>query len=102
MKYYQVHYYDMNDPACSGVVRGFYDSKEEAEKCAAWYEKHPIPICNYRTYLQEIDLLSEIINTFEPPITEEEYEEYCRQFFAPEEPDYEEYPDYEPDYELEN
>jgi hypothetical protein len=99
MKYYQVHYYDVNDPACSGVARGFYDSKEEAEKCAAWIEKHPEPVYNYRTYVQEIDL-SEIIHTFEPTMTEEEYDEYCYKFFKPDEPDYEEYPDYDPDYEL--
>jgi hypothetical protein len=35
-------------------------------------------------------------------MTEEEYDEYCYKFFNLEEPDYEEYPDYDPDDELEN
>lgn len=87
MKYYQVHYFDRHDPANSGVIPGFYISKEEAEKCAEWNEKHPDPLFNYSCYVQEIDLDC-IINKFEPSMTEEEYRDYCEHYFDVPEPEY--------------
>lgn len=81
MKYYQVTFVDEYDAGCHGVINGFYTSKEEAEKAAAWYRKHPDPYMNYRIAIQEIDL-SDIREQFVPPISEEEYDRQINEAYA--------------------
>lgn len=90
MKYYQVSYADKYDGRFSGVIPGFFTSKEEASKCADWHDKHPMDIndnCVY--FVNEIDM-DNIITEFVPPMTEEEYQrEWDSYFFSdPEEPMY--------------
>lgn len=88
MKYYQVSYADIYDGRFSGVIPGFFTSEEEAKKCAAWHDKHPMDIndnCVY--FVNEIEI-DNIIIKFVPPMTEEEYQnEWDSCFFSdPEEP----------------
>lgn len=80
MKYYQVCWADRCDGGYAGIIPGFFTSKEEAQKCADWYEKHPDPDEHTVCHVTELDL-DNIIEKFVPPMSEEAYEEMCKKAF---------------------
>ena len=82
MKYYQVTFADAYDPAYHGVLRGFYTSKEEAEKAIEWEQKHPDPYTNFEFNIYELDL-SDVRDKFIPPMTDEEYDEMMKDAYEP-------------------
>ena len=83
MKYYQICWADRYDAGYCGVIPGFFVSKEEAEKCADWHRKHPDPMMNIETRINEIDI-DNIVERFVPPMTEEEYDASVENYFHPE------------------
>ena len=80
MKYYLVTYLDLYYPGNYGIIPIFYESKEEAEKAADWYEKHPDPDQNW---LCRVQVMNRVESNFVPPMTEEEYDQYLEDYYYP-------------------
>ena len=73
MTYYQICFYDRNDSEFHGEYSDYYTTREAAEEGVKWYEEHPDEMqmsCNF--YIKEVNL-NRVVDTFTPPMTDEEY-----------------------------
>lgn len=81
MTYYQICFYDSNEPEFHGEYSDYYTTREAAEAGIKWYKEHPDETqisCTF--YIKEVNL-NKVVDTFTPPMTDEEYNERMSLFW---------------------